>query len=43
MAPALARILLSTILDGDALPPQLDWQRLLRKNLPRFEGTQQKG
>lgn len=31
MAPALARILLSTILHGDALPPQLDWQRPLRK------------
>lgn len=43
MAPALARILLSMILDGDALPPQLDWQRPLRKNLQRFEGTQQKG
>ena len=31
MAPALARILLSTILDGAPLPPQLDWQRPLRK------------
>jgi glycine/D-amino acid oxidase-like deaminating enzyme len=31
MAPALASILLSTILNGDALPPLLDWQRPLRK------------
>ncbi|MCE3015355.1 MAG: FAD-binding oxidoreductase [Pirellula sp.] len=31
MAPALARIVLSTILNGDALPPQLDWQRPLRR------------
>lgn len=31
MAPALAKILMSTILDGSPLPPQLDWQRPLRK------------
>jgi glycine/D-amino acid oxidase-like deaminating enzyme len=31
MAPALARILLSTILEGDSIPPQFDWQRPLRK------------